>query len=59
VRVKQGGHNIPETVIRRRVESGYASFENFFRNAVNWWACYENSGDEPTLIDWGTKNETC
>lgn len=57
-RVKQGGHNIPETVIRRRFESGYANFENFYRNAVNWWACYENSGDKPILINWGTSNAT-
>jgi predicted ABC-type ATPase len=58
VRVKQGGHNIPETVIRRRVESGYANFEHFYRNAVNRWACYENSCDRPILINWGTSNET-
>lgn len=52
-RVKQGGHHIPEDVIRRRFVLGKRNFENFYRVAVDAWAVYDNSNDEPTLIEWG------
>jgi predicted ABC-type ATPase len=49
-RVKQGGHNIPEQVIRRRFDSGLKNFEGIYRPLVNSWALYDNSGDKPRLI---------
>ena len=52
-RVKQGGHNIPEAVIRRRYAAGRQNFEAHYRDAVDAWACYDNSGDEPIMIEWG------
>lgn len=54
-RVKQGGHNIPEPVIRRRFSAGTSNFENHYRLAVDAWALYDNSGDSPVLIEWGEK----
>lgn len=54
-RVKQGGHNIPEDVIRRRFISGRRNFDAYYRSAVDAWACYDNSGDEPVMIEWGEK----
>jgi predicted ABC-type ATPase len=54
-RVKQGGHNIPEPVIRRRFSAGKSNFENHYRLAVDAWALYDNSGDSPVLIEWGEK----
>jgi predicted ABC-type ATPase len=54
-RVKQGGHNIPEPVIRRRFLSGKTNFERHYRHAVDAWALYDNSGDSPVLIEWGEK----
>jgi predicted ABC-type ATPase len=54
-RVRQGGHNIPEPVIRRRFTAGKANFERDYRAAVDAWALYDNSGDEPVMIKWGER----
>jgi len=53
-RVKQGGHSIPEDVIRRRFAAGLKNFESLYRNEVNFWRLYNNSGDIPKTIDEGT-----
>jgi predicted ABC-type ATPase len=52
-RVRQGGHDIPESVIRRRFLAGWKNFETHYRSAVDAWAVYDNSGDEPLLMEWG------
>lgn len=52
-RVRQGGHNVPENVIRRRFDSGRRNFETLYRPAVDGWAMYDNSGDEPIMLEWG------
>jgi predicted ABC-type ATPase len=52
-RVRQGGHNIPEAVIRRRFVAGKVNFDRYYRAVVDAWALYDNSGDEPVLIEWG------
>lgn len=54
-RVKQGGHNIPEAVIRRRFAAGLANFEHYYAPAVDAWALYDNSGAAPMLRDWSEK----
>lgn len=51
-RVRQGGHNIPEPVIRRRFAAGIKNLELFYKSAVDSWAVYDNSGHLPTLLDW-------
>jgi predicted ABC-type ATPase len=55
-RVKQGGHNIPEPVIRRRFAAGFDNFESLFAPNVDAWALYDNSGTEPMLLDWSEKS---
>ncbi|MCY1240558.1 Zeta toxin [compost metagenome] len=52
-RVRQGGHHIPEDVIRRRFEAGRRNFDDRYRVAVDAWALYDNAGEEPDLIEWG------
>jgi predicted ABC-type ATPase len=52
-RVRQGGHDIPEPVIRRRFESGLDNFHRRYKLAVDDWALYDNAGAEPVLLDWG------
>lgn len=52
-RVRQGGHDVAEVVIRRRFSAGRTNLEKHYRAAVNTWAIYDNSGDEPVLIEWG------
>lgn len=51
-RVKQGGHDIPESVIRRRFIAGRRNVEKHYRSLVDAWAFYDNAGDEPVLIEW-------
>jgi predicted ABC-type ATPase len=55
VRVKQGGHNIPEDIIRRRYEAGWKNFQEVYKGLVNAWVLYDNSGEKPVLLDAGGK----
>jgi type I restriction enzyme S subunit len=52
-RVKQGGHSIPESVIRCRLAAGLTNFETISKFEVDCWAQYGNVGDRPVLINWG------
>ena len=49
-RVKQGGHNVPEEVVRRRFDSGFRNFEGIYKHEVNYWRWYDNSADPPRLV---------
>ena len=51
-RVRQGGHNIPETVIRRRYLAGLENFRHHYTPRVDAWMLYDNSGLTPKLLDW-------
>ena len=42
-RVREGGHNISEPVIRRRYEGGLRQFFQAYRHAVDSWAFVDNS----------------
>jgi len=52
-RVAQGGHDVPEPVVRRRFERGLRNFEGVYRKIVDSWALYDNSGKDPVLIEEG------
>ncbi|GAA0893034.1 zeta toxin family protein [Fulvivirga kasyanovii] len=56
-RVKEGGHNIPETVIRRRYKRGLNNFFNLFLPKVDNWLFVDNSGDTYEIVAEGTMNE--
>jgi predicted ABC-type ATPase len=51
IRVSQGGHNIPETVIRRRFEAGWNNFQKTYKPIVDEWMLYDNSGDAPEVLE--------
>ncbi len=53
-RVKQGGHNIPEPVIRRRFEAGLKNFKSLYQREASIWMLIDNSGARPILLDEGT-----
>ena len=53
LRVAQGGHNIPEIVIRRRFVRGMYNFQNIYRHCVDYWQLINNSDADFTLIDTG------
>ena len=52
-RVRHGGHNIPEDVIRRRYEAGRNNLTKLYKPIVNSWAKYDNCGKSPILIESG------
>jgi hypothetical protein len=52
-RVRQGGHDIPEAVIRRRFAAGLSNFTRYYLAAVDDWVLYDNAGSSPVLLDWG------
>ncbi|MYA77972.1 MAG: AAA family ATPase [Gemmatimonadetes bacterium] len=49
-RVSEGGHGVPEAIIRRRFDAGWDNFVNIYRDLVDEWALYDNSGEEPKLL---------
>lgn len=51
-RVAQGGHHIPEEVVRRRFAAGRRLFEEVYKPLVDLWVLYENAGASPSLSDW-------
>jgi predicted ABC-type ATPase len=52
-RVRQGGHHIPDDVVRRRFHSGLENFNQIYRHEVDWWRWYDNSNDMPLLVEEG------
>lgn len=56
-RVAQGGHFIPEAVIRRRFDGGWNNFNLKYKLLVNAWSLYDNSQRQPVLIEEGVNDE--
>ena len=52
-RVRQGGHHVPEGVIRRRFIAGLRNMEQWYKFAVDAWAKYDSDGESPVLQEWG------
>ena len=53
LRVRQGGHDIPEAVVRRRFRAGLRNFRELYSGAVEYWARVDNGGIPAALIDRG------
>jgi predicted ABC-type ATPase len=49
-RVIEGGHSIPEEIIRRRYENGLKNFFNIFESLVDEWIFIDNSGEPYEII---------
>ena len=49
-RVLEGGHDVPQPVIRRRFHAGWRNFQSIYRDLVDAWAVYDSSGDTPVLL---------
>jgi predicted ABC-type ATPase len=54
MRVQQGGHYVPEEVIRRRFAAGMRNFREIYRHRVDYWQWLDNSGPAPRLLEEGT-----
>lgn len=55
-RVRQGGHSVPDEVVRRRFHAGRANFDRIYRRLVDTWILFDNSGRTPILVDWGERH---
>ena len=53
LRVRQGGHDIPETVVRRRFHAGFRNFRELYSGAVECWEHIDNGGIPAMLVDRG------
>lgn len=53
MRVRHGGHAVPEADIRRRFHRGWENFQNTYRALAHAWAVYDNSTEKPVLQDRG------
>lgn len=53
MRVRQGGHNIPPEVVRRRFASGMKNFLEIYRSRVDCWQWFDNSGPAQILREEG------
>ncbi len=57
-RVRLGGHNVSEMVVRRRYESGARNFFQLYRSLADSWRIYDNSTlDMPLSVAVGERNE--
>ena len=51
LRVKEGGHHVPEDVVRRRHAAGWRNFQQVYRDVVDDWILYDATGTSPLLIE--------
>ncbi|MBP6696936.1 MAG: zeta toxin family protein [Flavobacteriales bacterium] len=51
LRVKQGGHHVPDADVRRRFVRGWLNFETVYKRIVDGWIVFDNTGDTLKLID--------
>ena len=49
-RVRRGGHDIPERVVRRRFRKGIQNLFTLYRPLLDLWMLFDNSGAKPQLI---------
>jgi len=54
-RVRQGGHHVPDDVVRRRYFAGRENLETLYKPIVDEWILYDNSGPQPLVLDRGRK----
>src|SRR5215467_13824865 len=49
-RVLEGGHDVPEIVVRRRFNRSIRNFMVRYRDLGDSWILFDNSGTSPTVI---------
>jgi len=57
LRVRQGGHDVPPEVIRRRFATGLKNFMDVYRYEVDYWRLFDNIGERPRLLSQGGIDE--
>jgi len=56
-RIRMGGHNIPEDVVRRRFKKGLRNLLTIYRPLLDSWMVFENLEDVPRIIARGAADE--
>ncbi|MBW2739859.1 MAG: zeta toxin family protein [Deltaproteobacteria bacterium] len=54
-RVAQGGHDVPEAIIKRRFEAGIRNFNKIYKSLVDAWILCDNLGEAPDMLEQGGK----
>lgn len=50
-RVAEGGHNVPEHIIRRRFAKSWDNFQTIYKALVDHWIVFDTSEKIPLIID--------
>ena len=50
LRVRTGGHDVPEATVRRRYEAGWRSFLDLYRPIADEWQAYDNTSAQASLV---------
>ena len=50
-RVLEGGHDVPQSVIRRRLSAGWRNFKQVYQGLADEWALYDNSSERPKRLE--------
>jgi predicted ABC-type ATPase len=56
-RVRNGGHNIPVEVVRRRYLAGIRNFFSLYQSLTTTWVIYNSSGPQPTVVAEGLESQ--
>ena len=49
-RVRNGGHDVPEGIVRRRFGRSLGNFFNYYQPLAESWTIFDNSGETPKMI---------
>jgi predicted ABC-type ATPase len=49
-RVRNGGHDVPSVIVRRRFERSISNFFHYYRSLADSWILFDNSGEKPNII---------
>jgi predicted ABC-type ATPase len=53
LRVRAGGHHVPEADVRRRFDRGWKNFVTIYAPLADGWVVWDNSGTTPVLLESG------
>jgi len=56
-RVKQGGHDVPRAEVLRRFDRSWKNFQALYKPLADAWKVYDNSDDNPRLLQPKDENE--
>jgi predicted ABC-type ATPase len=57
-RVLEGGHNIPEPIVRRRFDRSLHNFLGYYRQLGDSWILFDNSRATPTVVAFEKQGKT-